>query len=82
MSRCITLMKDTPEELAVFMLQNEFETILVAFNPSTHPVPFSLPEGKWQVFVEGDRADDSVLYEISGKAEIAAISAFVAILKR
>ena len=81
-NRCITLMKDTPEELAVFKLQNEFETILVAFNPSTHPVPFSLPEGEWQVFAEGDRAEDSVLYEVSGEAEIAAISAFVAILKK
>lgn len=78
----ITLYPNTSEEITAFLLKDENETIIAAFNPGTHPCKLSLPEGNWQVFVTEDRASDVVLSQASGETEIQPISAFVAILNK
>ncbi|MGM9604393.1 MAG: type I pullulanase [Faecousia sp.] len=78
--RCITLLPGTPDDLTVFQLRDEDEVILAVFNPSGNPVKLTLPEGKWEVYAEENRAGSAVLASVSGETSIAAISAFVAIL--
>ena len=80
--RQITLFANTCEEITAFLLNDENETILAAFNPAGYPCDFLLPEGNWQVFVTDDRANDVALLEASGKTIIQPISAFVAILSK
>lgn len=79
---CITLYTNTSEEITAFLLKDENETILVAFNPAAYPCYLSLPEGNWNVYVAEDRASDVVLAQASGETEIEPISAFVAILNQ
>lgn len=80
--RRITLLSGTPEQITAFVLTGESETIIVAFNPGTASSNLSLPEGKWGVFVENNRASDDVLFSISGEAAVGGLSAFIAILKK
>ena len=79
---CITLYTNTSEEITAFLLKDENETILVAFNPAAYPCYLSLPEGNWNVYVAYDQANDVALLEASGEALIQPISAFVAILNQ
>ena len=79
---CITLYTNTSEEITAFLLKDENETILVAFNPAAYPCDLSLPEGNWNVYVADDQANDVALLEASGEALIQPISAFVAILNQ
>ena len=80
--RRITLLSGTPEGITAFVLTGESETIIVAFNPGTASSNLSLPEGKWGVFVENNRASSDVLFSVSGEAAVDGISAFIAILKK
>lgn len=80
--RRITLLSGTPEGITAFVLTGESETIIVAFNPGTASSNLSLPEGKWGVFVENNRASDDVLFSVSGEAAVDGLSAFIAILKK
>lgn len=80
--RRITLLSGTPEGITAFVLTGESETIIVAFNPGTASSNLSLPEGKWGVFVENNRASDDVLFSVSGEVSVDGLSAFIAILKK
>lgn len=78
----ITLLPDTPEEIAAFSLNGEKEWIIAAFNPTPHCVEIALPQGNWGVFVNADRAGSTSFSVLSGMANIDALSAFVGILEK
>lgn len=80
--RSITLLPDTPEEIAVFLLRNENETIIAAFNPTASSSKIHLPEGEWEIYVKDDRASGDVLCSESGEVTLDEISAFVAVLRK
>ena len=80
--RCISLLPNAPEELTAFLLKNEKETIIAAFNPTTNAVTLPLPDGKWEVFVENDRSGDAPFFCVSGEATVEALSAFLAVLSK
>ena len=81
-SQCIRLLPNAPEELTAFLLENEKEAIIAAFNPGIYGVGLPLPEGTWQVCVNDGRADCDPLFCVSGDAMVNALSAFVAILAK
>lgn len=81
-SQRVTLWPDASEAVAAFLLQGDSEQIIAAYNPSPVPQKLSLPQGKWEVFVESDRAGCEALYQVSTEAEIQGISAFVVIAAR
>lgn len=80
--RRITLLSDTPEYLAAFVLNGEEEQIIAAFNPTEQTGEITLPDGSWDVFVEADRAGSSPLFTVTGGAKMEPLSALVAISKK
>ena len=53
------------------------EGLVVIFNPRTEETKVPLPEGKWDVYVNGEKAGTKVLDTISGEAVVAPISAMI-----
>ena len=78
--RCITLLPEAPEAITAFLLKNEKESIIAAFNPGIEPAVLPLPHGKWNVFVQDDLAGSAVLSSVCVEAFIRPLSAFVAVL--
>lgn len=78
----ITLLPDTPEEIAAFSINGEKEWIIAAFNPTNHSAEISLPNGNWGVFVDASQAGNVAFSRVSGAAKIDALSAFVGILEK
>ena len=53
------------------------DKILVAFNPNSSEQSISLPAGKWNVCVNGEKAGNVSLATVSGKLKMDAYSAYV-----
>lgn len=53
------------------------DSIYVIFNPNEEATEIELPEGKWNVYVNADKAGIEVLKTVSGKVKVEAISAMV-----
>ena len=53
------------------------EGMVVIFNPRTEATKVPLPEGKWNVYIDGEKAGTKVLDKISGEAVVEPISAMV-----
>ena len=81
-SQCIRLLPNAPEELTAFLLENEKEAIIAAFNPGICGINLPLPEGTWQVCVDKGRAECDPFFCVSREAMVEALSAFVAILEK
>lgn len=79
----ITAIDGTPELTAAFKINGgvngeESDAIYVIFNANKEDAEFSIPEGKWHVCVEGDKAGTSSLRTVdSGKVTVEGISAMV-----
>ena len=56
--------------------------ILVIYNANREDKTFALPEGKWEVFINGDKAGTDVLEKVSGECTVAGISMLVAVRKQ
>ena len=55
----------------------EEQDLIVIYNPRTESTDITLPEGKWNVFVDGDNAGTKVLSSAEGTVSVAPISAMV-----
>ena len=66
----------TPAHTAAFHLKGQ-EELFVVFNASETPQRFPLPQGKWTVCIDGDRAGTDALSTASGSALAKPISALV-----
>ena len=53
------------------------DSILVYFNPNPESTEITLPEGKWNVYIDGEDAGTEVLAKVSGTITVDAISAMV-----
>lgn len=53
------------------------ESILVYFNPNTEATEITLPEGKWNIYINGEDAGTEVIAKASGTVTVDAISAMV-----
>lgn len=61
-------------------LENESaEQIFLAFNPNEKQTSISLPEGKWGVYVKGNKAGTEALETVSGSVTLEPISSVVLI---
>ena len=67
----------TPAQTAAFHLKGEGEELFVIFNASRKPQRFALPQGKWQVCIDGEKAGTAVLSTATGSALVSPISAMV-----
>ena len=53
------------------------DAMYVVFNPNTESTNITLPEGKWNVYINGEKAGTEVLKTVSGTVTVDAISAMV-----
>ena len=53
------------------------KNILVAYNGNEEAVDITLPEGKWNVYINGEKAGTEVLDTVEGTVNVAGISAVV-----
>jgi hypothetical protein len=53
------------------------EKIVVIYNPSNAVASVDLPEGNWEIYVQGDKAGIDLLGTVSGNVEVEPISAMV-----
>lgn len=79
----ITKVKDLADEVLGFQINasavegETAESMLVFFNPNTEATEITLPEGKWNVYINGEDAGTEVLTTVSGTVTVDAISAMV-----
>ncbi len=81
--KALTFIEGTPDNVVAYTLENEKETIFVAYNANKEAVSMELPaSGTWKVCVDGDKADADGICEVgeeNKKIEVGAISCFVAV---
>ncbi len=73
---------DLPENVTAFEIKGGVngeisDGIFVIFNPNTTETTVSLPDGKWQVCVNAEKAGTEVLSTASGEVKVEPISAMV-----
>ena len=78
----IAIMEDLPENVVALQISGGVngetaDAIFVIFNPNNAEESVTLPEGQWDVYVDGERAGTEVLDTVSGAAQVAPISALV-----
>ncbi len=76
-AQSIHIIRDVAEPVTAFLLQNEEENLIVAFNPTRSQIDFPLPDGKWAVYVKDDYARKSPIEAVSGSAAVPALSTLV-----
>lgn len=78
----ISLLPGTSDSVTAFLLQDESETIIAAYNAGQATAPLTLPVGKWDIYALQDIAGTQVIAQASGTVEIPGISAYVVILNK
>jgi len=78
----ITVMKDLPDEVNGFVItgginDEKADAICVIFNPNPEEAKVTLPEGKWNIYINGEDAGTEKLGSASGEVTVAGISAMV-----
>ena len=78
----ITTMKDLPDEVNGFVIAGGMEgekadAICVIFNPNAEEAKVTLPEGNWNIYINGEDAGTEKLGSASGEVTVGAISAMV-----
>lgn len=78
----ITTLKDTPDEVNAFVITGGMkgenaDAICVIFNPNPAEAKVTLPEGNWNIYINGEDAGTTKLGTASGEVTVGAISAMV-----
>ncbi|QTA38664.1 type I pullulanase [Thermosipho ferrireducens] len=78
----VKLLRSKKRRVVSFMIDNNaggdsWKTILVIYNGNLNMVEYDLPEGIWNVVVDGEEAGTNVLRKVSGKITLEGISAYV-----
>ena len=78
----LTFTEDAPEGVIAYSLLGSpngeiAEKIYVIFNPNGEDVTVTLPEGTWDILVNGDKAGTESLGQVEGSVDVARISAMV-----
>ena len=78
----ISLFPCSSDAITAFLLQDEEEVIIAAYNAGQIAAPLTLPDGKWDVYVLQDIAGTQIIEQASGTVEIPGISAYIVILNK
>ena len=78
----ITTLKDTPDEVNAFVITGGMkgenaDAICVIFNPNPAEAKVTLPEGNWNIYINGEDAGTTKLGTATGEVTVGAISAMV-----
>ena len=61
----------------IFMIRGEDERLVTVFNAGTKASRFTLPDGTWQLFIDGDQAGIEAIKEVAGAVSVPPLSAMV-----
>ncbi|HMP75967.1 MAG TPA: type I pullulanase [Kiritimatiellia bacterium] len=76
----LTFLPGAPAGVVAFLIAGPRRNLVVVYNANRAAVPFHLPDAKWSVLVEGDRAGTRPLRRVAGGViDVAPISALVAV---
>ena len=76
----LTFLPGAPAGVVAFLIAGLRRNLVVVYNANRAAVPFHLPEAKWSVLVEGDRAGTRPLRRVAGGViDVAPISTLVAV---
>ncbi|MBR4026723.1 MAG: type I pullulanase, partial [Lachnospiraceae bacterium] len=79
----LTFVEDLPKNVVAFVLENEEETIFVAYNANTESVTLDLPKaGDWTICIDDDRASAEGVGTATDKVEVKAIACIAGVLKK
>ena len=78
----VTAMQNMPDEVNGFVItgginDEKADAICVIFNPNPEEAKVTLPEGKWNIYINGEDAGTEKLGSASGEVTVAGISAMV-----
>ena len=79
----ITRIQDLDDEVLGFQINasavegEKAKSILVYFNPNPEATEITLPEGKWNVYIDGEDAGTKVLDSVKGTVTVEGITAMV-----
>lgn len=78
----ITVVDGLEENVTAFEISGDIEgetaeAIYVVFNPNEASTEITLPDGKWNIYIDGEKAGTEVLAAASGTVTVDAISAMV-----
>ena len=78
----ITTMKELPDEVNGFIITGGIndetaEAICVLFNPNPEAAKVTLPEGNWNIYIDGEDAGTTKLGSASGEVTVDGITAMV-----
>jgi pullulanase len=78
----LKLLTSKTRRIVSFMLVDNaggdsWKDILVIYNGNVGPVEYELPEGIWNVVVNGQKAGTEIIEKVSGKIKLEGISAYV-----
>ena len=79
----ITRIREVDDEVLAFQINagavegEKADSIFVIFNPNTEATEVTLPEGKWNIYINGEDAGTEVIASASGTVTVEAISAMV-----
>ena len=78
-SASITAMEDLDTNVNAFLIDGGEidDNMIVIFNPRKETTTITLPEGKWNVYIDGTTAGTTVLRSVEGSVTVDAISAMV-----
>ena len=81
----IEYIDNLPQHVVAYMINGEnieeevSDWILIVFNPNHYSVEMLLPEGVWNICVNGEKAGLDVIESINGTITLDAISAYMLI---
>jgi pullulanase len=80
----ISSLPDLASNVNAFLLKGGDidDDLVVIFNPRKETTTVNLPEGKWNVYVEGNTAGTNVLRSVEGSVTVDAISAMVLVQEK
>ena len=81
-SEHVTVLEGLDANVTAFLLKGGVEgetaeNMYIVFNPNTEGKEITLPEGEWNVYINGEDAGTEVLATVSGTVTVDAISAMV-----
>lgn len=65
-----------------FLVENEEESLFIAFNADLEAVSAPLPSGKWEIHIQNQVAGTAVLGEVSSEVSISPLSAIALVQKK
>ena len=81
----VTPMRDLDSNVNAFHIKGEQsndDDLFVIFNPRKESTTVTLPEGKWDVHIDGENAGTEVLRSVEGSVEVASLTAMVLVQER